>query len=219
MSYVDEPFVFPDESPLDRLSDGELVLRAIEGDREAFGALYRRYVRQIYNFILYRVQHPQEAEDLTARVFFRALQNIHRYEHRGLSFSAYLYRIAHNLVSNWHRDNNRVQSIPLEDAPPPRTEVHPEWLLIQEEDRERLLKAVRALPEDRQLLLILKFVEGLSNAEIAHIMGRTEGAIKSLYHRTLVALRQQMESLQYEEARRQRRRRKFWKPWKREEEP
>ncbi len=208
MSVPEDMFVFPDAGPLDQRSDEELVLRAIDGDREAFGALYRRYVKQIYNFILYRVQHPQEAEDLTARVFFRALQNIHRFEYRGLSFSAYLYRIAHNLVSNWHRDNSRVQSIPLEDAPPPRTEVHPEALLIQEENREVLLQAIRALPEDRQLLLILKFVEGLSNAEIAHIMGRTEGAIKSLYHRTLIALRQHLKSLQYEEARRGRRRKR-----------
>jgi len=203
------PFVFPEPGPYDQLSDEELIYRAVDGDREAFGALYRRYVRQIYNFVLYRVQHPQEAEDLTARVFFRAFQNIHRYEYRGLSFGAYLYRIAHNLVSNWHRDNHRVQSIPLDEAPPPRTDstTHPEWQLILEEEHELLLKAIRRLPPERQQLLILKFVEGLSNAEIAQIMGRTEGAIKSLYHRTLVALRQHLESLQYEEARRIRRRR------------
>ncbi len=197
------PFVFFPSEDHHRLSDEELIHRAVQGDREAFGALYCRYVRQIYNFMLYRVQHPQEAEDLTARVFFRAFQNIHRYEYRGLSFGAYLYRIAHNLVSNWHRDNHRVQAIPLDEAPPPRTEAsaHPEWQLIREEERELLLRAIRMLPPERQQLLILKFVEGLSNAEIAQIMGRTEGAIKSLYHRTLMALRQHLESLQYEEVR------------------
>ncbi len=111
------PFVLSPPNAYDDKSDEELVRMAADGDREAFGALYRRYVRQIYSYILYRVQNVQEAEDLTARTFFRALQNIHRFEYRGLAFSAYLYRIAHNLVSNWHRDHGRARTIPLEEAP------------------------------------------------------------------------------------------------------
>lgn len=199
---METPFVFPEPNAYDVLSDEDLVKLAAEGDREAFGALYRRYVKQIYNYILYRVQHVQEAEDLTSRVFFRALRNIHRFEYRGLAFSAYLYRIAHNLVSNWHRDQHRSRTIPLEEVPPPRsdTHTHPDILLVEEERRELILEAIRRLPPERQQLLILKFVDGLSNAEIAQIMGRTERAVKSLYHRTLVALREILEALQYEQA-------------------
>jgi len=185
------------------LPDDQILARAIQGDREAFGELYRRYVQRIYNYIYYRVGNPHDAEDLTARVFYRVLRNIHRYEDRGLPFSAYLYRIAHNVVANWHRDNQRRAEIPLDalwalqdDSPAP------EVTLLRNEEYERLMTVIRRLPPDRQQLLILKFVERLSNAEIGQIMGRTEGAIKSLYHRTLLALRRELERLEREEPRR-----------------
>ncbi len=184
------------------LPDDQILARAIQGDREAFGELYRRYVQRIYNYIYYRVGNPHDAEDLTARVFYRVLRNIHRYEDRGLPFSAYLYRIAHNVVANWHRDNQRRAEIPLDalwslqdDSPAP------EVTLLRNEEYERLMTVIRRLPPDRQQLLILKFVERLSNAEIGQIMGRTEGAIKSLYHRTLLALRRELERLEREERR------------------
>ena len=184
------------------LPDDQILARAVEGDRDAFGELYRRYVQRIYNYIYYRVGNPHDAEDLTARVFYRVLRNIHRYEDRGLPFSAYLYRIAHNVVANWHRDNQRRTEIPLDalwslhdDSPAP------EATLLQHEEYERLFAVIRRLPPDRQQLLILKFVERLSNAEIGQIMGRTEGAIKSLYHRTLLALRRELERLEREERR------------------
>ncbi len=184
------------------LPDDQILARAVQGDRDAFGELYRRYVQRIYNYIYYRVGNPHDAEDLTARVFYRVLRNIHRYEDRGLPFSAYLYRIAHNVVANWHRDNQRRTEIPLDalwslhdDSPAP------EATLLQHEEYERLFAVIRRLPPDRQQLLILKFVERLSNAEIGQIMGRTEGAIKSLYHRTLLALRRELERLEREERR------------------
>ncbi len=170
----------------------ELVRRAAE-DSEAFGVLYERYVRRIYNYIYYRTGNHQEAEDLTARVFQRALKHMANYEDKGVPFSAWLYRIAHNLVANWHRDRSRRPVVPLEDHVHLRPAgSHPELEAIAGEERERLLRAVRRLPAERQQLLILKFVERLSNAEIGAIMGRTEGAIKSLYHRTLIALREEM---------------------------
>ncbi len=186
-----------DNTQAAELSDSEAVARAREGDQEAFGILYQRYVQRIYSYVYYRVGHPQEAEDLTARVFYRAIQNIHRYEERGLPFSAYLYRIAHNLVANWHRDQSRRKEIALEQTawhPPAAQNPHPEERLIHREEEERLLMAIRKLPPDRQELLILKFVDRLSNAEIGQILGRSEGAIKSLYHRTLIALRAELQN-------------------------
>jgi RNA polymerase sigma-70 factor (ECF subfamily) len=105
-----------------------------------------------------------------------------------------LYRIAHNLVANWHRDRSRKQEIPLDDLPIlPTKGDHPERTLVRSQEQESLLKMIRTLPSERQNLLILKFVEDLSNAEIGAIMGRSEGAVKSLYHRTLLALRDQLE--------------------------
>jgi RNA polymerase sigma-70 factor (ECF subfamily) len=105
-------------------------------------------------------------------------------------FSAWLYRIAHNLVANWHRDHARRQEFSLEDMTlmSPLRET-PEATAEANEERVQLLGAIRDLPIERQELLILKFVEHLSNAEIGEIMGRSEGAIKSLYHRTLLSLR------------------------------
>jgi RNA polymerase sigma-70 factor (ECF subfamily) len=180
-------------------TDEMILTRAVQGDPEAFGALYERYVGRIYNYVYYRTGNQHDAEDLTARVFYRAMRNIVNYEHRGLPFSAWLYRIAHNLVANWHRDNSRRPEIPLTDglwAHPRGPGEHPEAALMQTEERKRLLNIIHKLPPDRQQLLILKFVEHLSNAEIGQIIGRTEGAVKSLYHRTLMALRNELEQLE-----------------------
>jgi len=168
--------------------------KATSGDREAFGVLYERYVGRIYNYIYYRTGNPYDAEDLTARVFFRAMRRISSYEDRGVPMSAWLYRIAHNLVANWHRDRGRRTEIPLEEgAIYASFQDHPEVALLRTEERERLLAVIRKLPADRQQLLIFKFVEHLSNAEIGVIMGRTEGAVKSLYHRTLLSLRDELQ--------------------------
>ena len=90
------------------LSDEVALSRAAQGDREAFGVLYERYVVRIYNYIYYRTGNTFDAEDLTERVFLRAMRHIGNYKDRGLPFSAWLYRIAHNLVANWHRDNSQI---------------------------------------------------------------------------------------------------------------
>lgn len=178
------------------LQDGVALEKAANGDQEAFGVLYERYVGRIYNYIYYRTGNPYDAEDLTARVFFRAMRRITSYEDRGLPMSAWLYRIAHNLVANWHRDRGRRTEIPLEEGLVFSShQDHPEVALLQIEEHERLLSVIRKLPADRQQLLIFKFVEHLSNSEIGVIMGRTEGAVKSLYHRTLLSLRDELHEL------------------------
>ena len=175
------------------MDEAELIERA-KTDKDAFGELYERYVDRIYNYVYYRTGNVEDAEDLTARIFFKAMQHIGNYHDRGLPFSAWLYRIAHNLVANWHRDRSRRKIISLDDivqwqAP----EKGPEFVTQLMEDKSALLETIRRLPADRQELLIFKFVEQLSNAEIGEIMGRSEGAIKSLYHRTLLSLRDDLQ--------------------------
>jgi len=171
-------------------NDQSALKRAAQGDQEAFGVLYDRYVSRIYSYIYYRTGNHHEAEDLTARVFFRAMRHVGNYKDRGLPLSAWLYRIAHNLVANWHRDNSRRKEIPLDEIILVRHSGDlPEAVLIDHEEKENLLKVIHRLPADRQQLIILKFVEHLSNAEIGQVMGRSEGAVKSLYHRTLLSLR------------------------------
>ena len=173
-------------------SESTLIARA-KDDAEAFGALYERYVDRIYSYVCYRVGNDQDAEDLTARTFYRAMDHLPTYEDRGLPFSAWLYRIAHNLVANWHRDNSRRKMICLDDlvlsAPRRRG---PVATTERSEEDNVMVEAVRRLAPDRQQLIILKHVQDMTNAEIGQVMGRTEGAIKSLYHRTLVALREDL---------------------------
>ena len=179
------------------LTDSELVRLTQDGDQDAFGEIYERYIKKIYNYVYYRTSNQHDAEDLTARVFLRAMSYIGKYEDKGLPFQAWLYRIAHNLVANWHRDRGRRKVIPLDEfvAATLRSE-SPDRYAEDSEEQEQLLAAIRRLPEERQQLLILKFLDHLSNAEIGTVMNRTEGAVKSLYHRTLLALRDDLEMQQ-----------------------
>lgn len=177
------------------LSETEKTLvRRARRDADAFGELYERYVDRIYKYVFYRVGDIAEAEDLTARVFYRALGHIDEYKSRGAPFAAWLYRIAHNLVANWYRDRSRRKNIRLDDMTmlAERGE-GPHHRAEQNEETQTLLRAIRKLPAERQQLLILKFGDDLTNEEIARTMGRTEGAIKSLYHRTLIALRDELK--------------------------
>mgnify|MGYP001828882520 CR=1 FL=1 len=177
------------------ITDTEALQKAAVGDEQAFGILYERYVTRIYNYIYFRTGNVHDAEDLTARVFYRAMRHIHNYNDRGLPISAWLYRIAHNLVANWHRDNSRRKEIPLEDTLlGSENDYHPEQELLVSEEQQRLLVIIRKLPEERQQLIILKYIENLSNAEIGQIMDRTEGAVKSLSQRTWLSLRKEFKN-------------------------
>lgn len=183
----------PSEAALSHDAEIELIEQAKQ-DPVAFGALYERYVDRIYSYIYYRTGNQQDAEDLTARTFFKALDHIDAFNNRGVPFSAWLYRIAHNLVANWHRDRSRRRELVLEDqAHLTHSSGNPERMAEASEAREALLSAIRQLPDDRQQLILLKFSDALPNAQIGAIMGRSEGAIKSLYHRTLLALREDLQ--------------------------
>ncbi len=178
-----------------RVSESEdRLIEQARHNAEAFGVLYERYVDRVYNYIYYRTGDTHEAEDLTARVFYRALAHMSEYRTRGAPFAAWLYRIAHNLVANWHRDRSRHRDVRLDDLTSLIEKGDgPQQLVEQDEDARAVLAAIRQLPPERQQLLILKFVDELSNAEIARVMGRSEGAIKSLYHRTLIVLREELK--------------------------
>jgi RNA polymerase sigma-70 factor (ECF subfamily) len=181
------------------LDDAALIALARK-DKHAFGVLYERHVKNVYGFIYAKTQNQHDAEDLTARVFQRALSHIGTYQERGVPFGAWLIRIARNLVANFHRDRSRRKVVPLEEYVTGIRTEEPEATTIQEEEKELLLEAVKRLPEERQELIILKIVNKLSNQEIGEIMGRSEGAIKSLFHRTLQALREELVALEQSES-------------------
>jgi RNA polymerase sigma-70 factor, ECF subfamily len=170
-------------------SDQALIARA-RTEREAFGVLYQRHVSAIYRYVYYRVGNAEDAEDLTAKSFARALKHVAGYSERGLPVTAWLYRIAHNVVANYHRDNSRKPSTNLDDVDLFRAHHDDaDHKIDTDRAREGLLRAIRKLPSERQHLIVLKFVEQKQNTEIGQIMNRSEGAIKSLYHRTLDQLR------------------------------
>ena len=134
--------------------EAALVCQA-KNDPEAFGVLYERYIERVYAYIYHRIGNAQDTEDLTARTFYRALDKLHTYEDRGLPFSAWLFRIAHNLVANWHRDHSRRNFLSLDrlwftskegDTPEERVE--------EEERHEALWDAINELPDDRRNLLL-----------------------------------------------------------------
>jgi len=173
--------------------DESARIAAAKADPSAFGAIYDRYVDRIYSYIYHRVGNAHDAEDITSRTFYRALSHLAGYQDKGLPFSAWLYRIAHNLVANFHRDRQRRPVIALDDLVIRNTsDPHPEAAAELADQTGLLREVIRGLDPKRQELLTLKFSEGLSNAEVGMIMGRTEGAIKSLYHRTLLQLRKEM---------------------------
>ena len=180
-------FAAPDED------EATLVERA-RTNPEAFGHLYEIYVERVYSYIYHRVGNVQDAEDLTARTFYRALEKLDTYEDRGLPFSAWLFRIAHNLVANWHRDHSRRQVFSLDklwwrSSDEPR----PEQTVETNAERSELWDAINRLPEERRNLLLYKLNTTLSNLEIGELMNKSESAIKSLYFRTLTALRKDLE--------------------------
>jgi RNA polymerase sigma-70 factor (ECF subfamily) len=175
-------------------TDAQLVKRA-KRDPSAFGLLYERYVDRIYAYIYFRTNTEQDAEDLTAKTFYQALANIRRYNERGLPFSAWLYRIAHNLVANWHRDRQRRPQVSLDElwGLLSRGRNSPDVIAEQNSQLDALRACIQNLQPERQLLLILKYGEGKSNLEIGRVLNRSEGAVKSLFHRTLDELRRAME--------------------------
>jgi len=167
--------------------EARLVARAKRGDSAAVGEIYERHHTAVYRYVYYRVGDETLAEDLTATVFVRMVESIGRFQYRRRPLLTWLYTIARHAVIDHHRRNGVVGTIPLDER-----------LLEGGHDveeavdraltRERLVKAMGHLTEDQRQVVLLKFIEGLSNDQAARILGKTVGAVKSLQHRALAAL-------------------------------
>jgi RNA polymerase sigma-70 factor (ECF subfamily) len=178
-------------------SDEALIART-KRDRDAFGQLYDRYVEQVYQFTYRRVKDHTIAEDITARVFYRALEQLPRFEWRGIPFGGWLMRIAANLI---HDHNSYAQRhISLGDWAEERADVASADPLVEEQYAARqaasvLWQVVSALPLVEQQVLVYRFAREMSVREIAEIMGRTEGAVKQLLFRAVKRLRQRLQHI------------------------
>jgi RNA polymerase sigma-70 factor, ECF subfamily len=179
-----------------------LAVRASQGDRRAFGELYEQYLDKIYRYIYYKVGQRAEAEDITSQTFLKAWDAIGDYEWRNHPFGAWLFRIAHNLVVDYHRA--RRESVTLDDASPQlehkasRDEIRPEKVLAELIAADRVQQAIGRLTEEQQQVLVLRFFEGLSTGEVAQLMGKRRGAIRGLQFRALSALRDLLQREQDE---------------------
>ncbi|MBI4119807.1 MAG: sigma-70 family RNA polymerase sigma factor [Parcubacteria group bacterium] len=166
----------------------ELITRAIGGEAEAFGKLYDHYLPKIYRFILMKVSRREEAEDLTHQVFLSAWQNINTYQSRGYPFSSWLYRIARNAVIDYMR--TKKETFTIEDIEnEPRIEPAVEHQIDLKLGIAPVFEAVRKLASEQQEVIMMKFVDELSNQEIAEALGKSEGAIRLIQHRALNKLK------------------------------
>ena len=169
-----------------------LVERAQKGDRAALEELYLIHFDRIYSYLHMSVGNRHDAEDLTTQTFLKMLEAVGRFRFQSAPFSAWLFRIAHNLAMDHFRANRRWQ--PEEDVPEPEGESEPsaEASAMQVIGRQSMLELIENLSTEQQQVLTLKFVFNLPNAEVATILDKTEGAIKSLQHRALVSLQKQI---------------------------
>jgi RNA polymerase sigma-70 factor, ECF subfamily len=169
-----------------------LVDRAQAGDREALEELYLIHFDRIYSYLHVSVGNRHDAEDLTTQTFLRMLESIGRFRWRSAPFSAWLFRIAHNLAMDHFRAARRWQ--PEADVPEPEPDeaTSAETAALQSIGRRSMLELIDALSPEQQQVLTLKFVFNFSNGDAATILGKTEGAIKSLQHRALVSLQKQL---------------------------
>ena len=175
------------------VNERQLVLQAQAGNAEAFGQLYDAYMERIYRFIYFRVEDQQTAEDITSQVFLRAWNNLDRFSLGRTPYLAWLYTIAHNAVIDHYR--TRKVTTALEDV----RLSQPDYAEIVENDidfaveMKSIKSAMQTLTGDQQQVLTLKFIEGMSNDEIARHLGKREGAVRALQMRGLRALAKQLE--------------------------
>ena len=172
------------------ISDTILVKDAQDGNVHAVGALYDRYQPRIYKYVRTRVYDHHRAQDLTGEVFLLMIKNLSSYRDMGVPFSAWLYRIAHNLLINHFHKENRAEWVPISHAENSHHRIsNPSLVLEQQLELEWLLQALEKLDEIQREVIILRFLADLSLKEVAHVLNKTVSAVKAIQHRGLLALK------------------------------
>lgn len=172
----------------DALKEWRLVERAQALDEAALAELYSAYYPRIYNYAFLQLGDIQTAEDLTSEVMLKLLESIGKYRFKGSPFSAWVFRIARNKLIDLHRRRKRRGEVNLTE-PLAAMQISTQALAERALDRGQLQLALKYLTDEQRQVIVLKFIEGFDNGSIARILGRSEGAIKSLQHRALHSLR------------------------------
>ncbi|HEY7735260.1 MAG TPA: sigma-70 family RNA polymerase sigma factor [Candidatus Limnocylindrales bacterium] len=176
------------------------LVDAARRDPAAFEALYRKYLAQVYSYAFYELRDHHDAEDATERTFVAALTSLHRFEERTTStdpddastFRVWLLRIARNTVANLRRTARRHPSRPIDDAATLADPVDVEAAAVVRDEAAAAWRAVERLPADRRRAIVLRFVDEMTTAEIAGVLGRSEGAVRVLIHRALRTVARQL---------------------------
>ncbi|MFC1961790.1 sigma-70 family RNA polymerase sigma factor [Chloroflexota bacterium] len=173
--------------------EASLVNRARQHDQVALTQLYEDNFDRIYRYVALKIGDRTEAEDMTQQVFLHALKSIASYRWQGKPFSAWLYRIAHNLIVDYFRKKSRFTTVDLDPRMPDK-DPPPETVVESKMDIEQLSLATKKLTRAQQEVISLRFTSGLPIAQVAKITGRSEGAIKALQHSAILALRRVMST-------------------------
>ena len=169
-------------------NEESLVQRAKQHDQQAFAQLYEGHFDKIYRYLVFKIGDETEAEDMTQQVFLNALQSISSFKWKGVSFSAWLFRIAHNQAVDFLRRKTRRATVPLDESLA-ASDVDPQTAAEQRFDIEQLILAARQLTKAQREVIALRFASDLSVADVAKVMDKSQGAVKALQHSAIVALR------------------------------
>jgi RNA polymerase sigma-70 factor (ECF subfamily) len=175
----------------------ELIRRAQEFDQEALGWLYQLFYPKLYNYAYLQLGDIQQAEDLASEVLLRVLESLKGYRFRGVPLAAWVFRIARNYLIDLNRRRQRRPQVGLYEGIPD-TQDGPQAVTERSIAQHELRLALTRLTEEQRQVIILKFVEGMDNASVARVLGRSQGAVKSLQHRALVSLRKIISSQEVE---------------------
>ena len=175
--------------------DDELIQKAQRGDPHAFGDLYDIHAPVIFRYLFAHLDSRMDAEDLTGEVFLKAWQSLPKYIERGVPFLAFLFRIAHNVLVDHYRQNNRLESKSPDEMDGYRVEgtAEPVDVIGNQMEHQQILRVLSRLRPDYQSVLSLRFISELSPEETSQVMKRSVGAIRVLQHRALAALREEID--------------------------
>jgi RNA polymerase sigma-70 factor (ECF subfamily) len=170
----------------------DVVSQAVKGDGEAFSQLYEEHFDKVYRYIYLRLGNQAEAEDLTQEVFIKALEAIGSYKWRNLPFASWLFRIAHNQVIDYSRKQGKAAKVALEHNVTPANEPNPALIAERALESEELANAIGNLPPAQRQVISLRFGAGLSIAEVAKTLGKSEGTVKALQYNGIASLRKML---------------------------
>jgi RNA polymerase sigma-70 factor, ECF subfamily len=172
--------------------DRPLIERVRKGDQDAARTLYERYFDRIYNYCYARLGRAEDAEDLAIDTMTRSLTRLDQFQDQGVAFSSWVYKIAHNATIDHYRRHGKVTLVSLEQATLPQS-ADPSELAVEQLSNEDLRIALRALTDEQQQVLILRFFQDLTAAQVAGIMGKSVGAVQALQHRALGSLERALQ--------------------------